>query len=196
MPGCYLTSLQRLIETIGPQDAEQCLHRQISVGLDHADFLLLHAPRPVLIAAAQGDYFDIQGTRDTFAQAKQWYTQAGYGERVELLEADGPHGFSPTLRQGMTGWMRRWLCNDTAAISIAQHPSFTEVQLQCTPDGQTLRLDGARSVYDLNGELARRLADERRRFGRRPTLRSYSPVCERRLAFHVSQISPSRTWNC
>ena len=60
-PGCYLTSLQRLLETIGPQDAEQNIFGQITYGMDHADYILMRVPKPTLMMTATADYFDISG---------------------------------------------------------------------------------------------------------------------------------------
>ena len=36
-PSCYITSLPRLLATIGPQDAEQNIFGQLAFGMDHAD---------------------------------------------------------------------------------------------------------------------------------------------------------------
>ena len=37
-PSCYITSLERLFATIGPQDAEQNITGQVAFGMDHADY--------------------------------------------------------------------------------------------------------------------------------------------------------------
>ena len=65
-PACYLTTLSRLIETIGPQDAEQHIHGQIAFGMDQPDYVLMRAPRPTLICATTGDFFDIGGTWENY----------------------------------------------------------------------------------------------------------------------------------
>lgn len=48
-PSCYLTSWRKLLPTIGPQDAEQCLTPFLAHGFDHADFIYAFAPRPYMI---------------------------------------------------------------------------------------------------------------------------------------------------
>ena len=45
-PSGYLCGFRRLCETIGPQDAEQNIHGQIALGMDHADYILARAPKP------------------------------------------------------------------------------------------------------------------------------------------------------
>jgi dienelactone hydrolase len=48
-PSCYITSLERLFATLGPQDAEQNITGQVAFGMDHADYVTMRAPRPTLI---------------------------------------------------------------------------------------------------------------------------------------------------
>ena len=162
-PGCYLTTLRRLMDTRGPQDAEQNIHGQIAFGMDHADYAMMRAPRPTLMCVATGDYFDIGGAWDTFRQAKRFYGRLGFAERVDLVETDASHGFSTQLRVGMVRWMRRWLLGIDDAITDSDFPIFTDEELQCTPTGQVMLLEGARSVCDLNADMERRLAGERKK---------------------------------
>ncbi len=158
---CYLTSLQRLLETIGPQDAEQNIHAQIAFGMDHADYVIMRAPKPTLMLTATYDYFDIGGAWASFRQAKRTFARLGYPERVDLVETDAKHGFSPQLRIGAARWMRRWLLRIDDAIEEPEANVLTDPQAQCTPDGQVMLLPGARSVFDLNIELEKQLAAER-----------------------------------
>ncbi len=78
-PSCYLTSTLRLMQTIGPDDAEQNLFGQFVGGPQEADWLLMRAPSPVLMCAATKDFFDIGGTWDSFRYAKRLYTRLGSG---------------------------------------------------------------------------------------------------------------------
>src|SRR5262245_16744971 len=108
-PSCYVTSLERLFATIGPQDAEQNITGQVAFGMEHADYLTMRAPRPTLICAAKRDFFDRQGTQTTFEEAKRVYGLMGHGERVDLFESDTTHGLPRSQREATLRWMRRWL---------------------------------------------------------------------------------------
>ena len=121
-PSCYITSLERLFATIGPQDAEQNITGQVAFGMEHADYLTLRAPRPTLILAATRDFFDIQGTWTTFREAKRVYGLLGHGERVDLFESDTTHGFPKGQREAMLRWMRRWLLGKDDAATEAELP--------------------------------------------------------------------------
>lgn len=158
---CYLTSFTRLLDTIGPQDAEQNIFGEIANGIDHADFIHLRAPRPTLICSATKDFFDISGTWDTFREAKRLYTKLGLSERVDIIENDAEHGFHLEQRQAMVRWMRRWLLGKDDLIYEEPFPIHTDEELRCTPTGQVNALPGARTVFDLLGARAQALAEQR-----------------------------------
>jgi hypothetical protein len=160
-PSCYLTNFRRLIETIGPQDAEQNIFGQVAQGLDQPDYVLLRAPRPTLISATTGDFFDIQGTWDNYRQAKRVYTRLGFPERVDLVEAEGGHGVQPGNLLAITRWFQRWLMNKDEPVTPEPIVPRTEEELRCTERGQVLRLPGERSVFDLNAEIEQALAEKR-----------------------------------
>lgn len=163
-PACYLTTFRRLIETIGPQDAEQNIFGQIKLGIDQPDYVLMRAPRPTIISATTGDFFDIQGTWDNFRQAKRIYTQLGFPERVDLVEAEGKHGVKPQNLVAIVRWMRRWLLDKDDAVQLGELPVRSEAELLCTDAGQVLTLPDERSVFDLNAEREKQLAAVRNEF--------------------------------
>ncbi len=128
-PSCYITSLERLFATIGPQDAEQNITGQVAAGMDHADYIAMRAPRPTLLCVGTRDFFDIQGSWDTFREVKLLYGRLGFGERVDLFESDEPHGFTAPRRVAAVRWLRRWLLGKDDAI--------TEPDLPIAPDSES-----------------------------------------------------------
>jgi dienelactone hydrolase/pimeloyl-ACP methyl ester carboxylesterase len=161
-PSCYITSLERLFATIGPQDAEQNITGQVAFGLNHADFVTIRAPKPTLISVGTQDFFDIQGSWDTFREAKLLYGRLGFGERVDLFESDEPHGFTKPRRESAMRWLRRWLLDRCDAPTEGDFPIFTDQELQVTKSGQVLRDEqGEKSVFALNAERAAELASQR-----------------------------------
>src|SRR6185503_13286875 len=131
-PSCYVTSLERLFATLGPQDAEQNITGQVAIGLEHADYLTLRAPKPTLICAATRDFFDIQGTWTTFREAKRTYGLLGFGERVDLFESDSGHGFPRSQRVATLRFMRRWLLDRDDALTEQDISIVKDAELQCT----------------------------------------------------------------
>ncbi len=162
-PSCYITSFERLLSTIGPQDAEQNIFGQIAFGMDHADYIMMRAPKPTIICAATKDFFDIQGVWDSFRYAKRLYTRMGFAERIDLLENDASHNYNKLQRQGVVRWMARWLLKKDEPITEPEIKLLSEEEIKCTPTGQVMELEGAWSTYDLNRDYEEKLATQRQR---------------------------------
>jgi cephalosporin-C deacetylase-like acetyl esterase len=162
-PSCYITSFERLLDTIGPQDAEQNIYGQLAFGMDHADYLMMQAPMPILICAATGDFFDITGVWTSFRYAKRLYTRMEFAEHIDLLENDAGHNYNRIQRQGVVRWMSRWLLKKDVPITEPEIKLLNDEEVQCAPGGQVMNIDGARSTYDLNRSYEKELAARRKK---------------------------------
>jgi cephalosporin-C deacetylase-like acetyl esterase len=161
-PSCYITNFYERILELGAQDAEQNIYGQLAFGMDHADYLMLRAPTPILICAATNDFFDIRGTWQSFRYAKRLYSRLGYAERIDLLENDAPHNYNQLQRQGVVRWMARWLQGRDKPITESTIELLSEQETTCAPNGLVMSLEGARSTYDLNRDFEKCLAERRR----------------------------------
>ncbi len=184
-PSCYITSLERLFATIGPQDAEQNITGQVAFGMEHVDYVTMRAPKPTLILTGTQDFFDIQGSWTTFREAKLHYGLLGHGERVDLFEYNDKHGFSKPRREAALRWMRRWLLNKDDALVEGAFPIHKDADLQCTRTGQVLEDYKGRSVFDLNAEREAELARLRRTFLDREGTPGLSREMKRLIALHA-----------
>ena len=163
-PSCYITSLERLFATIGPQDGEQNIPNQVADGIEHADYLTMHAPNPRLILAASKDFFDQAGTWATFREAKRLFTLLGHSERVDICEVPGGHGYPKLQREAMIRWMRRWLQGVDEPVTEPDLKSEAEKDLWATKSGQVVfDLKGV-TVWDLNLQRAKASAAQREAF--------------------------------
>lgn len=157
-PSCYITSLERLFATIGPQDAEQNITGQVAFGMDHADYILLRAPKPTLLLAATKDFFNIDGTWASFREAKRVYSMLGAPEKIDLAETDTTHGYPKGHREPMVRFMKRWLLDKIEPYTEEVLKLDSEADLRCTRTGQVLEDLKGKSVFDLNREKAAELA--------------------------------------
>jgi hypothetical protein len=167
-PSCYITSLERLFATIGPQDAEQIIPGQVAFGMEHADYLTMRAPRPTLMCIASQDYFDKKGAHTTFQEAKQIFGKLGKEVRVSLFEFDDKHGFSKPRREAATRWMCNWLLDADGDFKEGDFKVFTDEELQCTRTGQVLADFKGVSAFVLNALEAKKYADQRAAFVKQP----------------------------
>ena len=108
-PSCYITSWQRLLESIGPQDAEQVFPLFLKDEFDFPDYLYAFGPKPYLILSAIRDFFPIAGARASYQEAEQTFARAALPGHVEMFEADDGHGYTKPRREAAYRWFTRWL---------------------------------------------------------------------------------------
>jgi len=155
MPSCYLTSWGRLLETIGPQDAEQCIPGWLRDGLDHPDFIYAFAPKPYLILSAIRDFFPIFGARATFEEARRIYAVLGAEEKLAMFEADDGHGYTHPRRQAAYRWLGRWMKGAEDTEPEAPVAPESEETLRCTESGQVTASLGGETLSSLNLKRAK-----------------------------------------
>lgn len=168
-PSCYITSLERLFATIGPQDAEQNITGQVAFGMEHADYLTMRAPLPTLMAVGTQDFFDIKGAWNSYHEASEIYKKMDAGDRMSIFEFDDKHGWWKPRREACVGWLRRWLVGVNEKVIETDFPIFKDADLQCTRSGQVLEDFRGVSVFDLNRQRDEELAKDRANFPKMPT---------------------------
>jgi cephalosporin-C deacetylase-like acetyl esterase len=153
-PSCFLTSWQRLLDTIGPQDAEQCIPGFLEAGFEHIDFVRAFSPRPYLILSAIRDFFSIQGARSTYAEAREFYPER---DRISMAEANEGHGYTPALRLASYQWFDKWLKGRPSPAGEDPVAPATFKELSCTASGQVASSLHGETVFTLNRVRARAL---------------------------------------
>ena len=149
-PSCYITSWHLMLDTIGPQDAEQTFPLWLQEGLDYPDYLYAFAPKPYLLLSAIRDFFPIAGARETFAEAEKVYSAIGEREKVGMFEADDGHGYNKSRRLAAYDWFGRWLKGARDTDPEPQIEMATPEELRCTATGQVSTSLGGESVFTLN----------------------------------------------
>lgn len=167
-PSCYITTMESLLNTIGPQDAEQNIFGQLNWGMDHADYLMLRAPVPIMMCTGTQDFFPIEGAWKSFRHAKRIYTRLGYSDHINLTEMDAKHGWHQPLREASVSWMKRWLLGSDNVVHEPEIKLLSPAEFQVTPDGQVQLIAGAKSVYDLNMADFERLKTKRKSLWSQP----------------------------
>lgn len=148
-PEAYITNYTRLLQSIGPQDAEQNLPGGIAHGIDHADLLAVRAPKPALMITTTEDYFSIQGARETAQEVSEIYQVYGEAGNFGMAEDGGGHGSTEKNREAMYRFFRKHLDHpgnsDDEPVEI-----LSEEEIRVTTTGQvSTSLDGE-TVFSLN----------------------------------------------
>ena len=151
-PENYITSFQRLIETNGPQDAEQNFLHGIALGLDHADLLAVRAPKPTLMITTTRDIFNIQGARETFKEVARIYEAYGKADHFNMVEDDAAHASTLKNREAMYAFFQKHLGLPGNPKDEETIP-FRPEELQVTPTGQVASAYQGETVFSLNQKM-------------------------------------------
>jgi len=144
---CFITTLeQRTLSTI-IADPEQNPLPAIKLGLDHHDISAAVAPHALQICAAVGDFFPIEGTREAAAEARRIYEMLGIGERFNLFEAPGEHGYQQPHREATYAWMNKWLDNEDEDSQEPELHIEMDEDLWCTETGQVATSLGGETPF-------------------------------------------------
>lgn len=159
-PVNYITGFRRLLESIGPQDAEQNFYHGVLNGITHADLLEVRAPNPVLISAGTRDFFSIQGTRETYGEVQKVYKAYGLEENVGLVEDDFGHGYTPKLREGICDFFQKSL-NLPGDPKDEDVTILDEEELRITPTGQiATSFKDMETVFTINKKETQHLTEK------------------------------------
>jgi dienelactone hydrolase len=161
-PEAYITTITRLLQSIGPQDAEQNLPGGIKMGIDHADLLAVRAPRPALIVATTNDFFSIQGSREAFRELQAIYNAYGEKGNIDMVEDLGGHESTRKNREAMYAFFQEHLQNHGSpedmevAIPDADELRVTSTGQQSTSlNGETVFSLNMAESLELSGELTK-----------------------------------------
>ena len=151
-PECWITNFHYLLKSEAPQDSEQNLVKMIKVGLDHPDLIEVRAPKPTLIMATTRDFFSIQGTRDSFNEAKKAYEAFGAGENLQITEDDDRHTSTVKNREAMYAFFQKHLDHPGDSKDYEVELLSPE-ELQVTKTGQMATSLNGETMYSLNKKV-------------------------------------------
>lgn len=152
-PECYITNFTRLLQSIGPQDAEQNLNHFIEYGLDHADFLWVRAPKPAMIIATTNDFFSIQGARESAAELNKCYALLNARENFSMAEDVEGHASTRKNREAMYAFFQKALKNEGSTEDV-EYELPTEDEMRVSQLGQILPTYSGKAIYDLISQEA------------------------------------------
>ncbi|WKN29910.1 acetylxylan esterase [Porifericola rhodea] len=158
-PEAYITSLEILFKTKGPQDAEQNLMHYVDYELDLADLLEVRAPKPTMIISTTRDFFSIEGARRTYQEAKQAFASLGQPDHISMSEDDQVHASTPKNREAMYAFFQKHL-SLPGKVEEREVSFFTPEELQVSSSGQLATAYDSKNVADLLREEVSRMKSE------------------------------------
>jgi len=148
-PECYISGIKRLLESIGPQDAEQNFYHGLANDIDHADLLEVRAPKPAMLITTTRDFFSIQGARETADEIKRVYQAFDKTENFTMIEDDNVHTSTKANRERMYAFFQKYL-NLPGDFNDEEVVFLTREELKVTKTGQVMTDLGGETIFSLN----------------------------------------------
>ncbi|MEO9021179.1 MAG: acetylxylan esterase [Ginsengibacter sp.] len=172
-PGNYITNFTRLIQTSGPQCAEQDPFNFIAQGLDIPDLLVVRAPKPTLVIATTRDKtFSIQGAMEAAKEVSRIYKAYNKEKYFNFVTDDTVHASTKKDRESIYAFFQKFLLNpgDSTEEKVKL---LSPEELQVTATGQVSTSYGSETVYSLNKKETQKL--EAKLQASRKNLHDYLP---------------------
>lgn len=160
-PSCFVTSFLRNLENELPADTEQCPPGVLAEGLDHGDFLIAMAPKPVIMMGQERDYFDVRGLTGTYHDVRRVYDLFGAEKNVAMFIGANDHGYHQDAREAMYAHFNKATGRGDDQVKEPALTMETDATLQCTESGQVAHEWKSRPVYSFTKDAAERLVKER-----------------------------------
>ena len=157
-PQCFITSYNRIIQSMGPGDAEQVIFNGIARGLEHADLLAVRAPKPALLLTTTEDFFSIQGVRETSDEVSRIYKAYGKEENFGRVEDGGRHGYTKKTREAMYAFFQKHF-NTPGSSADETVNTLTDEEMRITPTGQVSTSLGGETVFSRNRIETEKIAE-------------------------------------
>jgi cephalosporin-C deacetylase-like acetyl esterase len=161
VPCTFVTTLESILRSGAPQDAEQIVHGCMDGGPDHDDFLVAMAPKPVLVGAVGYDFFPIEGTYEAVSRAKRIYDLYDRSQNIELaVDPKESHSYSEGLRHACVKWFKRHLQSEPSDLVIEPFEARAAQELYASPMGQVVRdTENCRTIADLTKDYLNEISD-------------------------------------
>ena len=148
-PENYLTTFTRLLQTMGPQDAEQNLYRFIDYGLDQSDLVLAFAPKPLMMITTTNDIFNVQGVKEIQKEMSRAYAEMGYPSNFKRIEDYAPHAYTRKNNEANYAFFSKNFGLPCDTTLIETEP-LTREEMYATSKGNVYSSLGGETLFSLN----------------------------------------------
>lgn len=153
-PGTFVTNRRAYMYTGQAQDSEQWWPDMTEYGFDHVNPFMIFAPKPANILATRYDFFPIEGTVETYNEAKRVYGILGAEDNMRITFDNYIHKYTLPLAQAAAAFFTEVLGGEAVTVSTDDLGAFTEQQMYATPTGQVSEAfaDNKRIIEEVRGD--------------------------------------------
>ena len=161
-PGTFVTSRESYMYSGNPQDSEQIWYGMTELGYDHISPIMHFAPKPLAILSVNYDFFTIEGTRDTVAEAQRFYDMYGKKDDLHWFRDDYGHAYTPYLAQRAAEFFAKYLLGKDIAVTECNCTLKPESTFYNTKSGKVIgEIPDAVSIHHESNAIAERLLQKR-----------------------------------
>jgi dienelactone hydrolase/pimeloyl-ACP methyl ester carboxylesterase len=162
-PSCFVTSFLANLENELPADCEQYPPGVLGAGLEMADFIIAHAPKPVILLGQKHCFFDRRGLREAYAEVRHVYdTLRAPAGSTRLFIGPESHGFSVHNQEAMVEF---FAAHTDTRVQRLRRIDALGAESHVTPQGNTVAA-GATPIYELIATRADQQRQARQRLTR------------------------------
>lgn len=132
----FFTQREKVLEIYGPSDGCQHIPYEGREHLEIADFVLMMAPKPVLIMSGKYDFVDYWGATQAFNELERTYSILGSPEKISMFSIESGHGMPKPKREALVTWFKQWLLDNDTPVKETKTVEIPIEDLQCTTTGQ------------------------------------------------------------
>jgi len=160
-PSCFITTFLANLENELPGDNEQCPPGVIAAGLEHADFFMARAPRPVLLLGQRYDFFDRRGLKEAYRDIRNFYRFFEAEGDARLFIGGSYHGYFADDQKKMVEFFCKYSGLKPHKEGVSGLVEKTK-NLWATRKGQ-VAAEGSRPACEIIAENARKLVQKRKK---------------------------------
>jgi dienelactone hydrolase len=169
VPCSYLSNRENTLATSGAADGCAQIPNEGALRLEMSDYLIAAAPKPILVLAGRYDFIDYNGTMQSVADLRKFYSKLATSDRIGLYTYDDGHGISRPKREKAVQWLRKWFYNDDRKIVEPELAVLSDTDLFSSSMGKvSLSYPNEVTVPKLNTLLFDQYAQGRAEFSKNP----------------------------
>lgn len=134
-PGTYISNRREILSTEKAQDSEQIWPGISKHGFDHVNAIMLMTPKPVALLAVTYDFFPIEGTRASYAEAGRFYEMYGKADQLQLFEDCDTHNYTKKLAVQATEFLSAALFGEKRTVENEDIEALPEALFYATASG-------------------------------------------------------------
>lgn len=155
---CFVTTMDALLKTVGPQDGEQSIPGFTGAGLDLPDWVELTAPKPYAIVSTTEDMFPFSGAEEAYREAKRIWGLFGAEDKLHWITGPGPHGALAPISSKIVAFFSEYLQEKKSEYPFDSARPMSGRDLWVTESGQLSTSSGSLTVQSIIKNKAQRIA--------------------------------------